>query len=77
MDRKPHRNIERSGPEFYSVRWSLEGDKSHQMLVHCEQVNAYFHFDAALRRGKDCSPHVPCGYPQFRDAYTHEATTSS
>ena len=49
MDRKPHRNIERSGPEFYSVRWSLEGDKSHQMLVHCEQVNAYFHFDAALR----------------------------
>ena len=44
------RNIEKSGPEFYSVRWSLEeGDENRRMLVHREQVRAYFRFDAALR----------------------------
>jgi len=40
-------------------------------------VHAYSQFDAALCRGKGHLPHIPCRYPQPRDAYTHEATTSS
>ena len=47
------------------------------MLVHHEQVRAYFPFNAALCRGKDCPPYLPCGYTQFCEAYAHEATTLS
>jgi len=71
-------NIEKSGLEFYSVHWSLEeGDENCRMLVHREQVQAHFHFDTALRRGKDCPPYLPCGYTQFSAAYAHEATAIS
>lgn len=78
MAHQPRRNIEKARPEFFSVRWSLEeGDENRRMLVHREQVRAYFRFNAALRRGKDCPPYVPCGYAQFCNAYAHEATTLS
>ena len=78
MAHEPRRNIEKSGLEFYSVRLSLEeGDEGRRMLVHREQVHAYFHFNAVLRRGKDCPPYLPCGYTQFCEAYAHEATTLS
>ena len=78
MDCEPRRNIEKSGSELYSVCWSLEeGDEDRRMLVHREQVQTYFQFDALLRQGKGCPPFVPCGYPQFCDAYAHQTSTPS
>ena len=47
------------------------------MLVHREQVRAYFRFNVALCRGKDCPPYVPCRYAQFCNTYAHKATTLS
>ena len=76
MDCEPRRSIERSESELYSIHWSLEeGDEERRVLMHQGQLRAYFRFTP--RREKGYPPHIPCGYPQFRNAYAHEATTLS
>lgn len=72
------KNIERHRTDFFLVRTFDEcGRGGERVVIHREQVKAYFDHDRALRFKDNVALDTPVGYHLFRESYSREAKSTA